>query len=217
MGYFEDTFSINTDSKTDRENTAIINNLRVSVLTAELIRVEYIDGGSFCDMPTQCVWFRNFDSPEFEMSETDSTVSVKTEACLFVISKRNGSLKSVTLSGGRQVKNFKKGNLKGTRRTLDGTYGKVSIEDGILSKNGVALLDDSKSLVILPDGTLEPRRNALSQVRAKDYYVFAYSRDYKKAVSDFYSLTGKMPLLPRFALGNWWSRYKAYTQQEYLI
>ena len=216
MGYFEDTFSINTDSKTDTENTVIINNLRVSVLTPELIRVEYINGGSFCDLPTQCVWFRNFDSPEFEASNSDSSVSVKTKACLFVISKRNGKLKSVTLPNGRQVKNFKKGNLKGTRRTLDGTYGKVPIEDGILSKNGVALLDDSKSLVILSDGTLEPRKNALSQVGVKDYYVFAYSRDYKKAVSDFYSLTGKMPLLPRFALGNWWSRYKAYTQQEYL-
>ncbi|MGN1479006.1 MAG: TIM-barrel domain-containing protein, partial [Acutalibacteraceae bacterium] len=216
MSYFEDTFSIKTDSKTDSEYTVTSKNLRVSVLTPELVRVEYLDGGNFCDMPTQCVWFRNFDSPSFEVNDSDNTISVKTDSCVFVISKRNGSLKSVTLPDGRQVKNFKKGNLKGTRRTLDGTYGKVPIEDGILSKNGVALLDDSKSLVICPDGTLISREDALSQSKVKDYYIFAYSRNYKKAVRDFYSLTGKTPLLPRFTLGNWWSRYKAYTQQEYL-
>ena len=33
---------------------------------------------------------------------------------------------------------------------------------------------------------------------------------------DFFKLTGKSPLIPRYALGNWWSRYKAYTQNEYI-
>ena len=32
----------------------------------------------------------------------------------------------------------------------------------------------------------------------------------------FYRLTGPQPLLPRFALGNWWSRYHPYSADEYL-
>ncbi|MFR8313204.1 MAG: TIM-barrel domain-containing protein [Ruminococcus sp.] len=31
----------------------------------------------------------------------------------------------------------------------------------------------------------------------------------------FYRLTGKTPMLPRYALGNWWSRYYAYTEDSY--
>ena len=50
----------------------------------------------------------------------------------------------------------------------------------------------------------------------KDLYVFGYGHRYIEAVQDFYKLTGPTPLLPRFALGNWWSRYHRYTEAEYL-
>ena len=35
-------------------------------------------------------------------------------------------------------------------------------------------------------------------------------------MQDFYKLAGPTPLLPRFALGNWWSRYYKYTEKSYL-
>ena len=47
------------------------------------------------------------------------------------------------------------------------------------------------------------------------FYVFAYGNDCKEALNDFYRLTGKTPMLPRYALGNWWSRYYAYTEDSY--
>ena len=34
-------------------------------------------------------------------------------------------------------------------------------------------------------------------------------------INNFYKVTGMPPLVPRYALGNWWSRYRAYTQKEY--
>lgn len=49
-----------------------------------------------------------------------------------------------------------------------------------------------------------------------DYYLFAYGHDYFQALKDFYNLTGETPLLPRYALGNWWSRYWKYTEESYL-
>jgi alpha-glucosidase (family GH31 glycosyl hydrolase) len=36
-----------------------------------------------------------------------------------------------------------------------------------------------------------------------------------KQLQAFYRLTGPVPLIPKFTLGNWWSRYRAYTQEEY--
>lgn len=47
-------------------------------------------------------------------------------------------------------------------------------------------------------------------------YFFGYGHRYIEAVRDFYRLTGPTPLLPRFAMGNWWSRYYRYTQDGYL-
>ena len=66
--------------------------------------------------------------------------------------------------------------------------------------------------------TLVLDENGWTQVRTGDgvdIYVFAYGNDYKEALNDFYRLTGKTPMLPRYALGNWWSRYYAYTEDSY--
>lgn len=210
MGYFEEKFSVKTDAKANENCVFIFENIRITVLFSRLIRVELSENGEFCDMPTQSVWFRNFSKPDFEIKNENNNVFIKTKDVQFFINAHNGSLKKVILSDGSTVKNFKKGNLKGTRRTLDMTYGSVPLGDGIISKSGVAVLDDSEGLVLESDGTVRPFP------RKKDYYVFAFSHDYRGALVAFYDITGHTPLLPRYALGNWWSRYKAYTQQEYL-
>ena len=46
--------------------------------------------------------------------------------------------------------------------------------------------------------------------------VFMHGEDAAGAVRDFYALTGPTPMLPRWALGNWWSRYHPYSEEEYL-
>ncbi|MBR3273816.1 MAG: alpha-xylosidase [Clostridia bacterium] len=48
-----------------------------------------------------------------------------------------------------------------------------------------------------------------------DIYLFAYGHDFKGALRDFYHLSGSAPALPRYALGNWWSRFNPYTEQSY--
>ncbi|UKI36166.1 MAG: hypothetical protein L6V93_19735 [Clostridiales bacterium] len=49
-----------------------------------------------------------------------------------------------------------------------------------------------------------------------DTYVFGYSNALTDCLDAYYELTGKTPLLPRFALGNWWSKYFKYTEKTYL-
>ena len=49
-----------------------------------------------------------------------------------------------------------------------------------------------------------------------DHYLFGYGRDYSAALRDFYKVSGDVPVVPRWALGNWWSRYHAYSDEEYL-
>ena len=49
-----------------------------------------------------------------------------------------------------------------------------------------------------------------------DKYYFAYGSSYRDAIADFFKLAGSVPLIPRFAFGNWWSRFHAYSDKEYL-
>lgn len=207
MDGFAKKYAIKSDGSACAENIIIDGDLRITVITPELIRIEK---GGFCDLPTQTVLFRNLGKVDFSIKNTSDRITIKTDKCEFCISK-GGKLQSVKLGGERIVTDFKNGNLKGTRRTLDVTFGRVKLGDGIISRNGVALNDDSASLTLLPDGTIAPRPQA-----GQDVYVYAYGCDYLSALRDFYRITGETPLIPRFCLGNWWSRFWRYTQDEYL-
>lgn len=222
MSYYDETFSLQTDSKTPKAQTLTVGPLRISILTESLLRVEYQADSIFCDLPTQSVWYRDFPAVDYAVKEKRSAVIVKTQNASFVLRKKDGQLEKVIFQGKptghpKTVTEFRKGNLKGTARTLDMSYGPVPLEDGILSRDGVAILDDSQSLVLLEDGFPMLAENALGrQSEGKDYYIFAYGHTYREALQDFFRLTGMPPLLPKYVFGNWWSRYHAYSQQEYL-
>ena len=188
--------------------SAIIENetLRITVLTPCMIRLET---GVFTDMPTQTVWNRDLGPVVFQVEESEKLCIVKTGEASFFINVDKGTMNRVVMKDGRVIKNFRKGNLLGTARTLDNVNGAAMLGEGILSRNGVAVLDDSKSLLLSDDGHILPRD------KCTDLYYFAYGHDYLRCLKDFFSLTGQVPLIPKYALGNWWSRYKAYTQEEY--
>lgn len=202
-------FRIQTQGAAPAQHTFIKGTLRLTALTPRLLRVEYHPSGKFCDKPTQIVWNRSFDSPQLSVTQTGGSLLASTPAVTFRIDSK-GRVRSVVTTDGKAL--TQKGNLKGTRRTLDNTFGRAALEDGLLSRGGLTVLDDSGSLLLSPAGDIIPRENP----GGSDKYYFAYGRDHRACLRDFYRLTGPVPLIPRWALGNWWSRYKAYTQGEYL-
>ena len=209
--YFKDTFSWNTDSKTPSEFTVIRNNVRLSLITDRLLRVEIDKKGNYTDEPTQSIICRNFTKPQFKIVEDGDILIIITTKTIFKYDTKNEKMLGISVRGGKNLTEFKSGNLKGTYRTLDMTTGPIELGDGIMSRNGVAVFDDTKSLILNPDGTIGERKKTV-----KDEYYFAYGNDYRGCLKDFFSLSGQVPLVPRYSLGNWWSRYKAYTQQEYM-
>ncbi len=211
MDSFAKRFKIDCSPVAPEENVIIRGNTRFTVLTPCLLRVENQRNGAFCDEPTQSVWFRDFSKPQFEVRENENTVIIKTTKANFMYCLKTQKMLRIKLLDGRTVTDYNKGNLKGTCRTLDITAGIITLTDGVCSRGGVAILDDSDTLVIKEDGAILPREN-----KESDKYYFAYGNDYIGATTDLYKLTGKVPLIPRYALSNWWSRYKAYTQEEYL-
>ncbi len=190
--------------------------LRISLIAPRLIRTEtaaLLDvstrGGLFTDLPTQTVQNRDFCRIEYSLEDRDKIIIVKTDSCLFEICKKNGDVLSVEMFNFGTVKNFKNGRLPGTARTLDRKNGRTKLEKGITSRSGASVMDDSSSLLIDNDGNIIPRR------KCTDRYWFAYGYDYLGQLRDFFMLTGKVPLIPKYTLGNWWCRYRAYTQEEY--
>ena len=181
--------------------------LRITVLTPCMLRLET---GHYTDLPTQSVWNRDLGKVDYQTRKEDNFFLIRTSEVEFCIDLRTQKMHSITLSDGTVVNDFEKGNLLGTARTLDNVNGPVKLEKGVISRSGVAVMDDSRSLLLHQDGTIAPRETC------SDLYFFAYGQDYRRCLQHFFALTGKVPLIPKFALGNWWSRYYAYTQEEYI-
>jgi alpha-glucosidase (family GH31 glycosyl hydrolase) len=113
-----------------------------------------------------------------------------------------------------------KGNLKGTFRTLDGMNGDrhdgdqtaTPFEDGLISRSGWYLLDDSNNFLFdNSDWQWVKERNN----KELDWYFMGYGTEYKKIINDFTLIAGKVPLPPRTEFGYWWSRYWNYSDEEF--
>jgi len=102
------------------------------------------------------------------------------------------------------------GNLGGTLRTLDGVKGPVPLGDGILSRDGWYLLDDSKSPLFSGDWIQDRPKNG-----GLDWYLFGYGLDYKAAFQSFTAVGGAVPLPRKYTLGVWYSRYWPYTEDDF--
>lgn len=199
--------------ETDCQNIVNGPGYRISVLTPCLIRLEYQKDGRFEDRPTQIAIDRSFPPVNFTVADGDK-LRIKTEKVELCYDKGPFSWDGLTIKplDTDQIWHYRdKGwNLYGTARTLDGTDGPTPLEDGVLSRSGFAVVDDSRSMVLTEDGWV-----ARPISDHTDIYFFGYGRDFYACLRDFYKLTGPIPLLPRFALGNWWCRYYAYTQEQY--
>ncbi|WAA12105.1 glycoside hydrolase family 31 protein [Fervidibacillus halotolerans] len=193
-------------------------NYRFTVLTEKLIRLEYSEHGTFEDRATQTVINRKFPLPKFEVVERQDQLEIITDHFHLYYTYGPFSKHSLWIDVKNNYSHYRNRwyygepfeTLKGTARTLDQVDGALPLEEGIQSKNGFSIIDDSKSCILANEETILPREPG--QV---DLYFFAHGRDYLAGLRDFYTLTGTTPLLPRFTLGNWWSRYWKYDEESY--
>ena len=253
---------------------------RITVITDSMLRLEWSDDGYFVDSPTQMVVCRDFYSdssvqPKFSVRENENGwLEVETDKLLLSYNRKSFTKEGLSVVvRGVPCSQFNTwhygddnpGNLLGTARTLDEADGAVKLDYGVISRDGWAVLDDSKSCVIVQadevngnpnpygawvkprfSGSSESSKSSKSDAsgcvsdssdafeeydaskesdvseelssqnkRYHDLYFFGYGHNYIDAIRDFYKLTGSQPLLPRFALGNWWSRYCRYSQSDY--
>lgn len=219
--------SRSTGSAASAEAIITGTGFRITVLTSRLLRLERQENSLFTDGRTQLVQRRGFVVPDFTVTETDKSLDVWTEHLHLRYDKQPFSASGLSISMRQRTQGAhfttwrygdpvygpdgRSANLGGTARTLDDIDGAVQLDAGILSKHGYAVVDDSTSLLMTEDEWVTPRT-----APSEDLYFFGYGLDYQDALQDYFALTGPNPLLPRWTLGNWWSRFHPYTAADYL-
>jgi alpha-glucosidase (family GH31 glycosyl hydrolase) len=204
---------------------------RFTVLTDGLLRFEYAPDGQFEDRASTFAINRDLGFvPKFDTYEDESAIEIVTDR--FHLTYNRGPFSAsglvadvrgkVTASGSQwrfgldedEIEGLR--NLGGTARTLDGIDGRCNLEKGIVGKAGFAIIDDSDTMLFDENGWVAARRPRGIEKERVDGYLFAYGLDFKEAIKAFYMVSGNQPVVPRWALGNWWSRYYAYNADEYV-
>jgi alpha-glucosidase (family GH31 glycosyl hydrolase) len=192
---------------------------RITVLADGLLRLEWAEDGAFEDRASTFAIHRDLPVPQFDVVDGEAAVEIVTQRLRLTYDRGPFSPAGLSVRLRGNVTNYRSvwrydepvRNLGGTTRTLDDVDGRAPLEPGILSRVGIAELDDSRSFLFEDGGWVSPRPEGRI-----DTYVFAYGHDYADALRAFYAVSGRQPVLPRWTLGNWWSRYHRYSADSYL-
>ncbi len=218
--------------KADERAVVVAGNARFTVLTPQMIRMEWSEDGKFEDRATLTFVNRNLDVPEYKVKQSKSKLTIKTANVTLTYLKgakfSAENLKAEILVADKKVVwhygDKDSQNLMGTTRTLDGYYGfdspknrkrRSPMETGLLSRSGWSVVDDSQRHLFVP---VESHWKQWVECRPEgdrlDLYLFAYGHEYTKALKDYTRVAGSIPMPPKYVFGYWWSRYWQYSDNE---
>jgi len=193
---------------------------RFTVLTDRLIRMEWDNDPTFEDRGTLVFINRDLEAPDYKVNRAEGQLTIDTGPLQLRYRTSGEKFDSTNLEVEFQVSGESrtwrpgmenKRNLKGTTRTLDVVDGRTELDDGILSREGWALVDDTNRPLF--DDSDWPWVVERADSTQQGWYFFGYGHDYKDALRDYTTVAGRIPMPPRSAFGLWWSRYWAYTDQ----
>lgn len=200
-------------------------NYRISIITDRVVRFEYSKNKTFCDEPTQIFINRDFGNVDYEVIDNGEFLEVNTEHIHLKYNKLYPSefglqitqfpylSQDITYKYGLDIG----GNLGGTARTLDVYNGKIhesgseiKLTQGLISRNGYSVIFDTDSHIVNEDGSITEKSNE----DYIDFYYFGFGNDYSGAIDQFYQMSGYPKAIDKHFLGNWWSRYWEYDEDE---
>lgn len=211
----EKTLAYKLNKDINKEQVIKGEKYRITLLGDKMLRIEYSPNGIFEDALTTMAINRKFDVPKHNVKIDNDTLYLETDHYQ-IIYPLNATLDLLKIKpNGSNVESFyyenDEYNLLGTYRTLDGANGEVPLEKGLFSLNGYTYIDDTKSPIFNDEGYLDDRNN---EDGYQDLYLFFFYDDFYGGLQEYAKLSGKTPLIPRFALGNWWSRFYKYTEES---
>ena len=232
----------NSDNPVAKSEAMVVSgNARFTVLTPEMIRIEYSSTGQFEDRATFTVVNRNLDLVPFTTVDDGTYLYINTDRLKLKYRKgydprtvpASPDNLSVTIDNNGTSTLWYPGkpdplNLKGTCRTLDGLMGdskRSEMEMGVISRSGWAVVDDSwsavradggRSYALVPNDDMGyPWWDNRTDPHAMDVYLLGYGKNYRKAIADYISIAGRIPLPPDYVFGYWYSKYASYSADDY--
>ena len=211
--------AVAAQSRATGANPVVVGHARFTVVTPELVRLEYAPDDKFVDAPS---WFAVDRTARFAgatVKRDGNALTIDTGALTLTYRDDGRPFSAANLSavvrnpGGDAAWHpglANAGNLGGTLRTLDGKSGPVPLGEGVLSRDGWFLLDDSASPLFTTDWYAARPANG-----ATDWYLFGYGQDYRGALKSLTTIGGPVPLPRRYTLGVWYSRYWSFTADAF--
>ncbi|MFT3785477.1 MAG: glycoside hydrolase family 31 protein [Tepidisphaeraceae bacterium] len=192
---------------------------RFTVVTDNCVRLEYAPGGKFIDDKSMFAVNRDARAEHVDVKRDGKTIIITTPALTLRYTPDGKPFSPENLSADIKVEGtpshwtpglHNSGNLGGTVRTLDTYDGGGDLGQGLLSRDGWYVLDDSHSALFTQDWV-----RARPQDAGTDWYLFAYGRDYRAALKSLTAIGGAVPMPRKYVLGTWYSRYWPYTSDEF--
>lgn len=183
----------------------IFGNVRIQILSAEIIRIEFANNGRFCDANT----FFIPDRTQFINTEIQAYCennAVKTGEYTVFIPENANSLSGIYVEkNGVKIYTYKRLKNSGELTPLNKTPEAFVINDG--------------PRIIVPDGGYTYRGEIKNSGYAiergvQDIYLLLCGKDFKKLRSLYVQLTGRNQFVRLAAFGGWNSKYYPYTQKE---
>lgn len=192
-------------------NSILCGDARFQLLSPMILRMEHSPNRRFTDAPTVVVLDRKLNPPKFTVQEKEGWLVISTKSFTMKYRVNSGTFNPenlhVTWENPPAQSEWSPGdsdrqNLGSIWYSLDGVRkGKLpQFHPGILSRSGWFLLDDSKSPVWTKDSSWIAPRDTGS---AQDWYLFVYRKDFAGALKEYARLCGRIPMIPRYALGSW--------------
>lgn len=205
-----------SDAISNKNNIIQGEKYRFTVLTPRLIRMEYSETGEFEDRLTTLVINRKTDKVDFKLKEDKKYIEITTSYFRLTYQKNKpfysgkiDTMKNLKVEllntdriwyyGHPEIRNY-----GAPSNSLDDSKGKLKLKKGLYSVDGFASINDSSDIVTEDFKIIKRDKDVI------DIYLFMYLKDFAQCLKDYYLITGSPSLIPRYALGNWWSKNEEY-------
>ena len=203
-------------------NPVVIGNSRFTFITDHLVRMEYAQQGKFLNDSTLFAVDRTPRCTEVKVERKEGNRYIMTtpamrveyyndgfpfgQTNLFVYFRNGDSPKEKRwYIASRQSR-----NLLGAVTTLDDVEGPIDRQEGLLSRDGWYLINDTGKEVLKNGWVATRDRN-----HVQDLYLFVYGNDYKAALKSLQAVSGPSPMTRKYVHGSWYCRWWNYTDEDY--
>ncbi len=207
-----------------KNNSIIFKKVKFTFYSPVSVKIEYSPTGKFINKELFVTEINDTKYIKPEIKRGTNSIIILTENLKIYYKETSDGLSPKNLKIWYKFNNTYKRWCYGQKdhKNLGGSsldlfkYPKIrgkKLSTGVLSKNGYYVYEDFTYVFWEKD-----RQWAVQQFIPgyKTLFFIGYGKDYKLGLKEFSKIFGKIPMIPVWAFGFWYSRYYAYHQKEFL-